>query len=154
MTPEKRAKIKALRQRLARLSEEERRALTARGLIATVEGRTLSLHNTLLVYLQSNGHTPTVVGGFKQWRRTGRTVKRGEHGFTIWFPVGRKDEDDETVEVEKFYTATVFDISQTDDLNAESKPTPTPAPQPAPRQPAKVRMNPADENIMEGWKLV
>ena len=112
MTPEKQAKLKELRQRLANLTEEERQALTARGLIATVEGRTLSLHNTLLVYIQSSGRIPSVVGGYQQWRKAGKQVKRGEHGLTIWFPVGVKDEEGELLEAETFYTGTVFDISQ------------------------------------------
>ena len=148
MTPERKAKIKALRQRLANLSEEERQALTARGLIATVEGRTLSLHNTLLVYIQGNGRQPSIVGGFQQWRKAGKTVKRGEHGFTIWFLAGRKD--DENTEVDRFYTATVFDISQVEDMNATA---PEPRPEPA-REPVLAAAQPQGNDIMKGWTIV
>jgi hypothetical protein len=43
-------------------------------------------------------------------------VRKGEHGFIIWFPVGQKDEEGETVNAETFYMATVFDISQVEPL--------------------------------------
>ena len=118
MTPEKTTKIKELRNRLANLSEVERQALISRGLIATAEGRTLSLHNTYLIYLQSNGVTPTIVGGYQQWRKAGKQVKKGEHGYTLWFPVGVKDQNGELTEVVTYYTGTVFDISQTEVLEA------------------------------------
>lgn len=113
MTTEKKTRIKQLRERLANLSDQDKEALISRGLIATVEGRTLSLHNTLLVYLQCNSQAPTVVGGYQQWKRAGKQVKKGEHGFIIWFPVGSKDEDTgDILHAETFLTATVFDISQ------------------------------------------
>ena len=114
MTTERKARVKELRTRLANLSEAEKQALTSRGLIATVEGRTLSLHNTILVYLQANGHLPSIVGGYQQWKKAGKQVRKGEHGFIIWFPVGTKDKDtgDLIDSPDTFYTATVFDISQ------------------------------------------
>jgi len=117
MTAEKKLKIKQLRERLANLTDDEKQALINRGLIATVEGRVLSLHNTLLIYLQCNGKTPTIVGGYQQWRHAGKQVKKGEHGYTIWFPVGERDEETgDIISAETFYTATVFDISQTEDI--------------------------------------
>ena len=116
MIPERKAQVKELRQRLANLSVEERQVFASRGMIATVEGRTLSLHNTLLVYLQSNGRAPSIVGGYKQWKTAGRQVKRGEHGYTIWFPVGNKNEDTgDITEAQTFYCGTVFDIGQTEE---------------------------------------
>ncbi len=109
------ARIKELRKQLANLTPEQKQALTSRGIIATVEGRQLSIHNTLLVYLQCNGHAPTVVGGYQQWKRAGKQVRKGEHGFTIWFPVGQKNEDTgDVTQAERFFTGTVFDISQTE----------------------------------------
>ena len=104
---------KALRSRLANLTPVERQALAARGLIMTVEGRTLSYHNTMLLYLQSE-KMPTVVGGYRQWRAAGRQVQKGQHGMTIWFPAGSKDDNGDVVDAAKFYTATVFDIGQTE----------------------------------------
>lgn len=115
MTPERKAQLKELRTRLANLTESERQVLTARGIIATIEGRTLSLHNTIMVYLQCNGKTPTIVGGYQQWRKAGRQVKKGEHGYIIWFPTGRKNEETGDIEeIETYYTGTVFDVSQTE----------------------------------------
>ena len=115
MTPERQARLKELRNKLTSLTPEQRQLLLDRGLIATVEGRTLSAHNTIMVYFQSNGHAiPTVVGGFQQWKASGRSVKKGEHGYTIWFPIGDKDENGDILSAEKFYTGTVFDISQTE----------------------------------------
>ncbi len=115
---ERKERIKELRKKLSSLTEQDRQALAARGLIATVEGHILSLHNTLLVYLQCNGHTPTGVGGYQQWKRAGKQVKRGEHGYMIWFPVGQKDEETgDILGAETFYTATVFDISQTETIS-------------------------------------
>jgi hypothetical protein len=160
MTPEKRDKIKLLRHRLANLTPEEREELTSRGLIATVEGHVLSMHNTILVYLQSAGRTPSVVGGFQQWKRAGRSVKKGEHGFTIWFPGKKRDEDTEDAEVNRFFTATVFDVSQTEETTAAgTKPEPAAAPSPAP---AQRELQPSfaaapqqqDSDIMKGWSLV
>ncbi len=116
MTPDRSARLKELRGRLTNLTEEERKALTSRALIATVEGHVLSPANTMLVYLQSNGVTPTVVGGYQQWRKAGRQVSKGQHGFTIWFPVGSKNGNGDVEDVETFYTATVFDISQTEEV--------------------------------------
>ena len=118
MNAERKERIKQLRERLAGLTPEERQALAARGMVATVEGRTLSLHNTLLVYLQGNGTQPTVIGGYQQWKRAGKQVKKGEHGMMIWFPVGQKDEDTgDILTAETYYTATVFDISQVEAIS-------------------------------------
>lgn len=110
-------RLQAIRQQLANLSDTERQTLANRGIIATIEGRTLSLHNTIMVYLQSNGRTPTVVGGYQQWRKAGRQVKKGEHGAIIFFPVGDKDnETGDIVSADNFFTAIVFDISQTEPI--------------------------------------
>jgi len=109
---ERKTKIKELRQKLANLTEEEKQALVKRGLIATIEGRVLSIQNTILVYLQSNSKIPSVVGGYQQWKRAGRQVRKGEHGMMIWFPVGEKDENGSIQSPETFYTAIVFDVSQ------------------------------------------
>ena len=138
---EKHAKIKALRQQFANLNESEKQALINRGIIATVEGRALSIHNTMLLYLQSNGTSPSVVGGYQQWLKAGRQVSKGQHGFMILIPTGNKDDDRDIIEEVRFLTATVFDISQTELIN-DTKPTPTPTP------------TPEDNNIMKGWAIV
>ena len=122
MTKERNAQLKQLRQRLANLSESEKQALAARGMIVTVQGRTLSLHNTILVYLQANGNAPTVIGGYHQWKLAGRQVRKGEHGYTIWFPLGSKDDNGDLVgSPERFFSTTVFDITQTEERKEIAK---------------------------------
>ncbi len=118
MSPERKQAVKELRDRLANLTPEQRQVLIANGVIATVEGRQLSLHNTLLLYLQSNGTTPSIVGGYQQWRKAGRQVKKGEHGMMIWFPIGTKTEEGDIAAPERFFTGSVFDITQTEDIQA------------------------------------
>lgn len=112
-------RVKQLRQKLAHLTDAEKANLQtlcqSRGLVATVEGRKLSLNNTILVYHQSMSETiPSIVGGFRQWQAAGRYVRKGEHGMLIWFPIGKKNEDGDIDAAERFYTTTVFDISQTE----------------------------------------
>jgi hypothetical protein len=62
----------------------------------------------------------TIVGGFRQWLKQGRAVRKGEHGLMIWVPLLRKSGDSiagESGESEpddvRFMPGTVFDISQT-----------------------------------------
>ncbi len=160
MTPEKRQHLKELQTKLKNLTPEQKEMLTNRGLIATIEGRTLSLHNTWLCYIQSNSTIPTVVGGFKQWLATNRVVSKGQHGMTIWFPVGKHD-DDEDIEVERFYTGTVFDISQTEELTSKQTPSnpvkpvaQSPTLTPSPVTPKQQTSSPIEPEIMRGWSLV
>ena len=90
MTKEKRQKLATLRKKLANLNDTERANIEAKGLILTVEGRSLSLQNTILLYLQQpNGVAPTVVGGYKQWQRAGKQVRKGEHSSMLWLGKSR-----------------------------------------------------------------
>ena len=139
---EKSTRIKELRKQLSELTPEGRQALIDRGLIATVEGRTLSLHNTILLYLQSNGRAPSVVGGYKQWKAAGRQVQKGQHGYMIWFPIGAKGDDGDIIEVDRFYTGTIFDISQTELIGKETQAV-------TPTQEAK-----APQGIMSNWRVI
>lgn len=112
---ERQAKVSELRTKLSHLTQEQRQELINGGIIATIEGRTLSLHNTLILYIQADGTLPTIVGGYKQWKAAGRQVVKGQHGSMIWFPVGDKDkETGDIISAERYFTATVFDISQTE----------------------------------------
>lgn len=114
-------------QRLAAMSEAERVALIcgAGGAVMTCEGRALSEVNTALLIFQLSG--VSVVGGFRQWKKAGRCVKKGERGLSIWIPSARGGGEDEgkregeisgrelaaLAEGPRFLTGTVFDISQT-----------------------------------------
>ena len=115
MTDDKKQKVAELRKQLANLTQEQKDAIAAKGLIVTVEGRMLSLH---MLYLQSPHNVPTVVGGYNQWLRAGKQVRKGEHGYTILFPAGNKDENG-TITSTHFFTGTVFDISQVSDIKIQ-----------------------------------
>lgn len=120
-TQERKARFKELSKKLAALTKEQREALSkAAGRIVTIEGRALSPRNTILCYWQREG--VTMVGGFRQWIKAGRCVKKGEHGMSILVPcgAGRKDGDEEATEVRFFVGGTVFDISQTAPLPSEA----------------------------------
>lgn len=143
---EKRNRIKELRERFANLSDDERTELANRGIVKTVEGRTLSGHNTVLLYLQANGVQPTVVGGYNQWIKAGRQVQKGQHAFVIFVPKGEKDEDDNIVEVERFFTANVFDITQTEPIDGE--------PAPVKEEPEVKEQSKAQADVMDTWQSI
>lgn len=118
--------IREVAKGLAKLSDEEKKELCKLVSVANVEGRTLSLNNTCLLAAQNP--TVTIVGGFKQWIKQGRCVKKGEKALYIWFPVQKKDKAGNPVFVAAtedplspfFLLGAVFDISQTqetDDTN-------------------------------------
>lgn len=116
----KREAIKGMIKKIASLSDEERKTLSD-SLVAPCnpEGHQYSMVNTMLLCFQG-AVNPTVVAGFNQWKSAGRTVRAGEHGFTIWFPFGSKTKDEdgntETESTGGFGLTTVFDISQTEAL--------------------------------------
>jgi hypothetical protein len=92
--------------------------------------RKYSLNNQMAIALQCP-HA-TLVAGFREWKKKGRYVKRGEKGIMITAPVIRKakteiiqpDESDNTPgedeEIVGFRPVYVFDVSQT-----EGEPLPT-----------------------------
>jgi len=122
----RREKFRGIVKTIAGMPEADRIALSQKVVAANVEGHVLSLHNQCLLAVQCP-HV-TVVGGFRQWREQGRTVRRGEHGHMIWVPVtyGEKNGDDtpQPSEIDgeekktgvRFLIGTVFDISQTEPL--------------------------------------
>ena len=158
---EAKARRDALRRRLANLDAQERQAYTSRGIIAKIEGGHCSINNTMLIYLQCNGATPSVVGGYRQWQKAGRQVQAGQHGYLIYYPTGgeRDPETNEITHPEAFYMGTVFDISQTEPIG-QPAPAPTYAPdgrpayraEPAPTM-AAPEPSPADD-IMKGFEII
>jgi hypothetical protein len=102
------------------MSDEQRAAMAAQmSAVVTVEGRALSLHNSCLVACQKPD--ATVLGGFGQWIKAGRCVRKGEHGLMIWAPTMRRTnepspdaEQESTTRRAGFIMVTVFDVSQTD----------------------------------------
>ena len=119
---ERRAKMRELASHISSMSQDQREALLERfNGIATIEGRVLSMHNTLMVALQYED--ATIVGGFRQWREAGRYVRKGEVGMGLWYPIKPRketaDNNGEPTEDMKFALTTVFDVSQTDEIQDE-----------------------------------
>lgn len=118
---EKRERIKQIRSAISLMSQDQRQALADKFGIVTVEGHPLTSHNQCFLVSQSPINF-TVVGDFQQWKKAGRIVRKGEHGFLILVPSKQKENevisDDQDV---FFFTATVFDISQTDSISDSLK---------------------------------
>jgi len=114
---EKKEKIIRIRKTLSEMSEEQRQAIADKFGIVTVEGHLLTPHNQCFLVAQSEINF-SIVGGFQQWKKAGRIVRKGENGFLIFVPSKTKQEENsENVSGDEdvhFFTATVFDISQTD----------------------------------------
>lgn len=131
---ERREKFGALCKQLAEMPDAERIKLCASvGAVLTCEGRQLSDINTALLVMQYGGRV-SVVGGFRQWKKAGRYVMKGQHGASIWIPKSRGeapvDEGKREGEISgrelaaasegrRFFLGTVFDISQTAECGAE-----------------------------------
>jgi len=105
-------------KQVAGMDEADRLAMASKmsGAI-TCEGRSLSLYNSCLMAVQRPD--ATIVGGFQQWRKQGRVVRKGEHGMMIWIPMITKNGDESApVSPEAkthFIIGTLFDISQTEE---------------------------------------
>jgi antirestriction protein ArdC len=120
-TAARRQAFRQLAAKIAAMTEEQRRKIVARiGAVVTCEGHALSVYNTcLLIYQRAD---VSIVGGYQQWKRADRHVKKGESGMQIWIPIKGKEEEVPSVEQlesdkeEKpaFIMGTVFDISQTE----------------------------------------
>ena len=135
LTPEQKAATDARRKamqdlvrRVGKMTDAERRALADKmPALVTCEGHALSFHNTVLLACQCP--TATIVGGFRQWKKHRRAVRKGEHGYGIWIPKvpaereeaqqGENADSDPalaTSEGLRFFVGTVFDISQTEEV--------------------------------------
>lgn len=114
---ERRAKMRELAKRISAMTPEQQAELT-KGTICTIEGRPLSPYNQCMIAVQ--GCQANVVGGFRQWIKAGRSVCKGQHGYGLWVPIARNQDDNgETDPSEKpgFVLGTVFGIDQTEELN-------------------------------------
>lgn len=128
---ERREQIKGLCKILKAMPEEKRVLLAASYGIRTAEGHELSLYNQCLLIHQND--KVSVVGGFKQWKALGRSVKKGSKALAIWVPCNRAAEtgakaqtaivpagvDPADLDDRFFVLGNVFDISQTE--TAEEK---------------------------------
>ncbi len=123
--------VKKMIQDISAMSASERERLAeSHSVIITCNGHVISTFNMCLIASQCRAMStvwPAVVGGFKQWQRHGRKVKKGEHGFVIYVPstkqvqtvnvIGQREVDENETTKIKFYTAYVFDISQTEHVS-------------------------------------
>ncbi len=115
------SKMKGISKKIADMTQEQQTALMDdMGCVVTIEGHSLSTRNTLMLYFQADAQEKpcTVVGGFKQWKRSGRVVMKGERSIgSIWVPIGERDSEGDLTEApEKFILAPVFDVAQTEEL--------------------------------------
>lgn len=116
----RRERFRALAQQIGAMSDEQRAAMAARmAAVVTVEGHVLTVHNACLVACQRPD--ATVLGGYQQWLRAGRQVRKGESGLMIWAPIkGRREDHAEPTassigqDRPRFVMVTVFDVGQTD----------------------------------------
>lgn len=117
----KKEKLAEIRTALKNLTEQERAKLVQTTGVVTIEGRPLSEYNNLMIAVQ-NPHS-TIVGGYQQWRKAGRQVMKGQVGIAIWVPSVKasKPEQAENVEDVNFFSATVFDITQTQEVGKEQE---------------------------------
>lgn len=118
---ERRKTFRKIAAHVAAMTPEQRQAFAAQyPVVATVEGRALSIYNQCLLACQCP--TVSIVGGFRQWINAGRAVRKGEHGLMIWIPRFPKDENAQPGEISsadtelRFLIAPVFDVSQTDEI--------------------------------------
>lgn len=135
----RRAAIKNLCAIVKALPIEKRVLLAASYGIRNPDGRELSPFNQCLLVHQNS--SVSIVGGFQQWKKLGRSVKKGERSMAIWVPCGKQAEsageagaNPDTENDRFFILGSVFDITQTetDDEKAVRKARETLA-LPAPR---------------------
>ena len=74
-----------------------------------------SLRNVMLILAQC----PSAIecAGFHEWRKVGRSVRKGAKGIAILVPMTRKDDDGETAV--RFSYRHVFDIGDTEPVEVE-----------------------------------
>ena len=111
----KKSRIQTIRKTLSDMTEEQRTQLIEKfGIVTTIEGHPLTAHNTCFLYAQTEKPV-TIIGGFQQWRKAGRIVKKGEHSLLIFVPSQKGKEEQSADENDVFFfTANVFDITQTE----------------------------------------
>ena len=109
-----REKIKPFYKLWREASEESKKKVLDRVQCISVEGHTYSGMNSYLLAMQTNGQGG-VFGGFQQWRRQGRIVKKGSSGYGILYPTTIKDKDKDEEDT-RFYTGVVFHESQTEEI--------------------------------------
>ena len=121
MNDEKKQKIQAIFQSVKDLTQEQKDFLMKNLNIKNPEGHYLSGRNCILLERQAAIYNPnisfSVVGGFNQWQKHNRKVKKGESGFYIAIPSKKQTEQSENDDEVFFFFKAVFDISQTEPIH-------------------------------------
>ena len=112
----RREQFNALVKTFADFTDEEREKLaTTLGGVVNTDGHKFSTRNTWMVKAQKP-HA-SIVGTFAQWVKMGRMVNKGEKSAMIAVPLGQRDPATGAItKVTGFASASVFDISQTKEL--------------------------------------
>ena len=128
---ERRIRFRAIVKQLAEMNPEERaERMKGLGFVKLSTQTPYSPANMMLIAFQSAGNRPTILGGFAEWKKQGRAVRKGEHGYMIWIPIGIRKEEVPAVDTNgelttmlqeagsdvHFTIGTVFDISQTEEI--------------------------------------
>ena len=123
---ERRRQIGEMMAKIKAMPTEQRVLLAERFGIRNAEGHELSLHNQCLLIMQND--KVSLVGGFQQWKKLGRSVKKGSKALAIWVPCSRKAESGDKaqsaivphgvdpcdLDSSFFVLGNVFDITQTE----------------------------------------
>lgn len=121
---DRRTRMQQFAAKVAKMTPEQRMEMFQAHPIVSIEGKSLSVYNTCFILTQDE--QATVVGGFQQWRRVGRVVKKGERGLSMWFPRRQREDLDKQEgemaagELEmRFMLGMVFDVMQTEEIESE-----------------------------------
>ena len=97
-------------------SDKWRQWLTMMSQLRSLSGTRYSWQNCLLLLMQNPD--ASYVAGFHDWKKVGRTVKKGEKGLAIRAPFTKKldevDDSGENKRITYFNLVYVFDITQTE----------------------------------------
>ena len=119
MTDERKQRISAIYASVKALTPEQKEKLLGSLNITNPENHTLSGNNQILLDRQSDMRETqtlfTVVAGFQQWKKAGRSVRKGQRGFLICVPSKKIHEVQENDAQVYFFFKTVFDVSQTEE---------------------------------------
>lgn len=119
---ERRERMRKLAKQISAMDERERQMMVVNhGSVVTIRGHSLSVHNSCMLIYQCN--RVSVVGGFRQWKTAGRSVRKGERGLSIWVPLGNDgpelpadDDAEDKGGKPRFALGTVFDVTQTEEI--------------------------------------
>lgn len=141
---ERRERFKALWKTISDMTDEQRQAIADKYGFVSCEGHSYSPNNHMLIAMQCP--TASVLGGFRQWIKQGRAVRKGEHGIMIWVKSGERKGEAPQAQAEEpsaveahdilsdapvtpgkpngkrrsgFIVGTVFDISQTAEIGGQ-----------------------------------